>query len=136
MSPGTASTHAIAARPACRAPTAIRPTTIIRRARRGASSATRAWMTDDDRRAIPGDPRAPGYGGHLAGLDPRHPAGACVGIPMNRVSPADPEVRPAKNHDAVHQNVIRLHHDEVVAAFPATLTSAPSPASPGGAFCC
>jgi hypothetical protein len=27
------------------------------------------------------------------GLDHRHPAGACVGIPVNRVSPADPEVR-------------------------------------------
>src|SRR5262245_28893668 len=135
MSHGTVSMHAGAVRRACRAQRATHPIRIIRRARRGASSAKTAWMTNDDRRAIPGDPRAAGDGGHLVGLDHRHPAGACVGIPVNRVSPADPEVRaPTKNHDAVHQNVIRLHHDEVVAAFPATLISASSPASPGGAF--
>src|SRR5262245_35774780 len=85
MCPGMASVHAGAERRACRAPTAIHPTRIIRRARRGASSATIAWMTDDDRCAIPGHPRAAGDDGHLAGLDHWHPARACMGIPVNRV---------------------------------------------------
>ena len=84
IAPGTASMRAAAVRRECRVPTATHPTRIIRRARRGASSATKAWMTDDDRRAIPSDPRAAGDDGHLAGSYHRHPAGACVGISLNR----------------------------------------------------
>src|SRR5262245_40337245 len=59
MSPGTASTHVGAARRACRAPTAIHPTRIIRRARRGASSATTAWTRTDDASTDPHAPTRP-----------------------------------------------------------------------------